>query len=91
MDRAREHEEMAELERRRAEERRAEEEKRRREEEIRERLKLKRFMEMQEEIEKQRMVEEGIMAAKRVNREEVKESGNGGAAEIDIGKDYNYH
>lgn len=87
-----ESEERAEMERRRAEERAREEEKRRREDEIRERLKLKRFMEMQQEEMQRQMNEESNAGAVGMQNKRLKEETKGETkAEIEIGKDYNYH
>jgi len=52
LDRKKENEELAELERKRIEMERLKEELRRRDEEIKERMKLKKFIEMQEEMER---------------------------------------
>jgi hypothetical protein len=48
-------------------------------------------MEMQEEIEKQRQIEESNNKRLKVSMTEEIKAGEQMKAEIDIGKDYNYH
>jgi IS5 family transposase len=70
LDRKKENEELAELERKKVELERLKEERRRRDEEIRERMKLKKFIEMQEELERKQHESEQQAAVLRLLAEQ---------------------